>query len=330
MAPAWRSGIFRADANAFRCLRERMTGPVRATWVRTITQRRAATIGSAIALALAGIGAITGSPGVTLAALKHATTSFTVTGVAGHDRVYIFRVTGHRSGVGQLVRRPAAIFRSTGPLTLTVSSNASPGVYVAVEVSPHGSITVSPPVGWHVAGFQQPVTLAATPVVSSPRVRLGQHTVRADTTGPGQLNGSTCGSLAFQNSPSGWIGTWSGCTQLANYVGATVWVIGAAPLPGGANPFDNPTSVLGFWWGTVPPVSGGNSPNVTVNIGFDNNVGAANNTPFVPDEWFDMQLSSTAVESPAGQLPEAPWAVALPLALAASLWAAMQLRHREA
>lgn len=135
----------------------------------------------------------------------------------------------------------------------------------------------------------------------------------------GQLNGPTCGTISIQwdaaLSPAGYQAIWNtaGCSP-APQPGQFVVLVGAQGGPGDANPFDNPQNVEGIWYGWVGP-----DGNVTIDLGTTNNQPGYTTAPIDPSEWFAMSVFSSSVESPAGQLPELPWAAAGPLLLGGPL-----------
>lgn len=153
--------------------------------------------------------------------------------------------------------------------------------------------------------------------IESPGATTGHFSLRAADL-QGQLNGPTCGSLTVQSDNNGgYEAVWTQCPSVQD--GQLVILVGAQPGPNGTNPFDNPANVEGIWYGYV------SNGQVTIDMGSTNNV---TNDPITNNEWFAMSVFSSSVESPAGQLPEVPYAAALPLLMAAPV-AWFTLRKRQ-
>jgi hypothetical protein len=276
---------------------------------------------------------------------------FVVAGAVKNSSVYVFELhqSGSRSGYGTLVADRSAVQVQPAPngqggnLTLQVEG-ADTGTYVAVDFTHTGGFTVSNLAygGTGQSGIVAGGVFKTRHVVSPPAMftapsgsagsSLAGAVATAFGAAPGTLNGPTCGSLAISQIGTDSTGhpilqaSWTGCSQLVD--GQFVVEVGAAPSPTGGNPFDNPQDVLGFWYGYVQQGSSG--PEVVIDMG-DHNTNVAPGDPdyyFPTDEWFDMSVFSSNVESPAGQLPEAPVAAALPLLLGAPVaWYAFKRRH---
>jgi hypothetical protein len=255
---------------------------------------------------------------LTVAQDNASTTDFVVSGAMPHSAIEILKLTrvdGHLTATA--VKESVATGSPGHNLTLGVESgNVRPGVYVAVELTASHTLRVSVPFAWKVSTPSYAAKLVTVPSLTSGSATLNGGHIRADV--PSTLNGPTCGSVSLTKSATGWIATWTGCNTILDnaslYNGDPVLVMGAPPYDG-KNPFDNPPFIAGIWQGNVN-VDAHTSTIATVNIGFDNNQGSYSGKPFVPGEWFMMELVSSTLETPAGQLPEVPWAAALPVALA--------------
>jgi hypothetical protein len=278
------------------------------------------------ALAVGGLALGAGIPQVQLTAASTGAghTDFIVTGAVPHATVDVVRLSSeHGRFVATVVAEGVKSRSTSGPFSLSpASTTVKRGIYVAIEATAAHTVVTSQPFAWKTSLPARLVSLVKTKAFTSPATTLGGRHVRAEV-GPGSINGQVCGSLSTTKTAEGWTVAWTGCSTILNdpaaYNGDTVLVYGAAPYNGG-NPFDNPQVIEGVWVGTINVT--GNTV-ASVNIGFDNNVGAFNGQPFTPGEWFNMGMLSSAVESPAGQLPEAPWAAALPFAVAVpglALW----------
>lgn len=267
--------------------------------------------------------------------------TFTVSGVRPGATVRIFALHPQDKQDGYGTPVVASVRTTAGGRFALAVDHAQPGAYVAVEFV-HGDILVS-----NVAdsgadhftatgsgGFGEPHVISPATTASAPPDAAAIPAVSDPVgvslaAGPGTLNGPTCGSLSIQQvgtSPGGHPdleATWSQCDQLTP--GQFVVLIGAGPINGG-NPFDNPppSDVWGFWYGSV-----NSDQTVTIDMG-DHNTLLGPGDPnyyFPPGEWFDMSVFSSSVESPAGQLPEVPFAAMLPLLAGAPLlWAAVRRR----
>lgn len=197
--------------------------------------------------------------------------------------------------------------------------DVSPGWIAAVVPTGNNGYYVSNTVPWNESDPSPPGQSMGGPhgSIESPGATTGHFSLRAADL-QGQLNGPTCGSLTVQSDGNGgYEAVWTQCSSVQN--GQLVILVGAQPGQNGTNPFDNPSNVEGIWYGYV------SNGQVTIDMGRTNNV---NNDPITNSEWFAMSVFSSSVESPAGQLPEVPFAAALPLLMAAPV-AWFTLRKRQ-
>jgi hypothetical protein len=244
---------------------------------------------------------------------SYSTQFFVEGGLSGRVSVYVYRLithnlklVGHTSMIA--ARRDFLSEGSRQRVTLSVNRSIRAGVYEALEINGAGHIVVSQPYAVKELNPMKAVFNLGGTTPMSPALTMGSvhaRAIRSLGNEAGTLNGPTCGTLSFSyQSSTGWTMTWSGCSSLVD--GQLVTLVGAAPLPGGGNPFDNPPDVKGIWYGYVA------NGEVSITAGFKNNI---DGSTISNGEWFAMAVFSSSVEPPAGELPEVPWAIAMPAIL---------------
>ena len=231
-------------------------------------------------------------------------TQFIVTGVTPGASVSVFRLESTTQGPEKLVARDGRVTGFDAVMTVHYASRR--GLYDAVELLPGvKSAQTSELFGWKMAA---PVTTSNwinSNAAISPSGSLG---VKIRDAAP---NGPIDGTISVSNANGAYTITWNWSGLKANDL---VQLIGAGPENGG-NPFDNPPST-DIWENELGNVQTNGTVSFTIT---QNNL--VPSEPLSNKEWFVIQLFS-GNESPAGQLPEVPYAVALPFVLAvpAALW----------